>query len=478
MGGSAEGSDYCTQTLAPGHSLDLLSLAESQPVSFPFFLDSAARGPLGEFSLLFFAGHEELIRWQDGRLEGPGEGHSFFSRMAGWYREESLPGDSEDDADRCELPFVGGWFVYLGYEMAGEIESRLNLPANQSALPDAFARRCPGAIIQFHNVGQAGSTGPEFVVVAESPDQLEEILDLIGAHKVTPPEPGAAGIPELQDLESEPEDKFTSGVERVLHYLRAGDVFQVNISRDWTARFSAPPRAGSVYRCLRQHNPAPFAGLMHHGTSTLLSSSPERLVEVRGNDVQTRPIAGTRPRGLSEDQDLALSKELIDNVKERAEHIMLIDLERNDLGRVCRPGSVEVNELMVVESYAHVHHIVSNVRGRLMPEAGPVDVMKAIFPGGTITGCPKVRCMEIIAELEQVGRGFYTGSMGYLGRNGDMDLNILIRSMLLQGDHISFRTGAGIVADSEPDKELQETRDKARGLLLALEHGQAERRGA
>jgi anthranilate synthase component 1 len=256
--------------------------------------------------------------------------------------------------------------------------------------------------------------------------------------------------------------------------LRSGDVFQVNISRDWTGLFAQSPLATSVYRCLRRHNPAPFAGLMHYQESTLLCSSPERLVEMRGSDVQTRPIAGTRPRGESQDQDLALSRELIDNVKERAEHIMLIDLERNDLGRVCQPGTVEVNELMVIESYAHVHHIVSNVRGRLRSDAGPVDVMKAIFPGGTITGCPKVRCMEIIAELEQVGRGFYTGSMGYLGRDGSMDLNILIRSMLLQGNHISFRTGAGIVADSEADRELQETKDKAKGLLLALEQQVAE----
>jgi anthranilate synthase component 1 len=151
---------------------------------------------------------------------------------------------------------------------------------------------------------------------------------------------------------------------------------------------------------------------------------------------------------------------------------MLIDLERNDLGRVCRPGTVEVNELMVVETYAHVHHIVSNVRGRLKPGAGPVDALKAVFPGGTITGCPKVRCMQIIAELEGEGRGFYTGSMGYLGRDGSMDLNILIRSMLVKGDGFLFRTGAGIVADSVAEQELRETADKARGMLLAVEsHG-------
>jgi len=204
----------------------------------------------------------------------------------------------------------------------------------------------------------------------------------------------------------------------------------------------------------------------------MISSSPERLVQIEGRRIQTRPIAGTRPRGLNEKHDRDLSAELIGNIKERAEHIMLIDMERNDLGRVCKPGTVEVDELMVVESYAHVHHIVSNVCGELKPDASPVDAIRAVFPGGTITGCPKVRCMEIIAELEKEGRGYYTGSMGYLGRDGNMDLNILIRTMLVQGEHFSFRTGAGIVADSVAEDEVTETRDKARGMLLAVgQHG-------
>lgn len=210
----------------------------------------------------------------------------------------------------------------------------------------------------------------------------------------------------------------------------------------------------------------------------MLSSSPERLVNIEGCRIQTRPIAGTRPRGSDDRQDRALSDELLESVKERAEHIMLIDLERNDLGRVCEAGSVEVNELMVLETYAHVHHIVSNVRGKLMPGASPVDAIKAVFPGGTITGCPKVRCMEIIAELETKGRGYYTGSMGYLGRDGRMDLNILIRSMLVQGKHFSFRTGGGIVADSVAEHEVRETQDKARGMLLAIEPCGRETRNA
>jgi anthranilate synthase component 1 len=184
--------------------------------------------------------------------------------------------------------------------------------------------------------------------------------------------------------------------------------------------------------------------------------------------IETRPIAGTRPREPQFGGDQALQDELLTHPKERAEHIMLIDLERNDLGRICVPGSVEVDELMVLESYAHVHHIVSNVRGTVREGVTPGEVIRAVFPGGTITGCPKVRCMEIIAELEGEGRGAYTGAMGYLNHNGDMDLNILIRTITQSGEKIQLRAGAGIVADSVAEKELEETHAKARGLLLAL----------
>lgn len=199
-----------------------------------------------------------------------------------------------------------------------------------------------------------------------------------------------------------------------------------------------------------------------------MSSSPERLVEVRDRAVSTRPIAGTRPRSDDRDLDDSLSAELLAHPKERAEHVMLIDLERNDLGRICVPGSVEVDEMMVLESYAHVHHIVSNIRGRLRKEITPGDTIRAVFPGGTITGCPKIRCMQIIRELEQRPRGAYTGSFGYLNRDGSLDLNILIRTMVMRGNSVSLCAGSGIVADSEPQAELAETRAKARGMIRAL----------
>src|SRR6185437_2369604 len=238
--------------------------------------------------------------------------------------------------------------------------------------------------------------------------------------------------------------------------------------RLWRVELGRDPQITTLYNRLCTVNPAPFAALAQWRGVTILSSSPERLVRVEGRRVDTRPVAGTRPRSLRPGGDVAEMRELAAHPKERAEHVMLIDLERNDLGRVCEPGSVQVDEFMTIESYAHVHHIVSNVRGRLRAVVTPGNVLAAVFPGGTITGCPKVRCMEIIAELECAPRGAYTGSLGYLDRNGELDLNILIRTLTLVGNEVSLRAGAGIVADSVAADELEETRAKARGLLRAL----------
>jgi anthranilate synthase component 1 len=226
-----------------------------------------------------------------------------------------------------------------------------------------------------------------------------------------------------------------------------------------------------IYDRLRRANPAPFAGIVRLGDRWILSSSPERLFRVRAGMVDTRPIAGTHPRARDPGRDRELSRALIAHPKERAEHIMLIDLERNDLGRVCQAGTVEVSELMVLETYTHVHHIVSSVRGRLRPEVTPADVIRATFPGGTITGCPKVRCMQIISELEDIRRGPYTGSIGYLNLDGSADCNILIRTLAVEEGGVCLRAGAGIVADSVPRRELEETRHKARGPLRALAPG-------
>ncbi|MFV2004135.1 MAG: chorismate-binding protein, partial [Gammaproteobacteria bacterium] len=264
-------------------------------------------------------------------------------------------------------------------------------------------------------------------------------------------------------------DGYLQAVERVVEYIRAGDVFQANLSRQWQVTLQDDIDDCEIFKALSTRNPSSFAAMACLENITIISSSPERLVSLKNGIVETRPIAGTRPRDNEQQSDAALARELLDHPKEQAEHIMLIDLERNDLGRVCRPGSIEVNELMVLESWQHVHHIVSNVRGELEADKSPIDVLRAVFPGGTITGCPKVHCIEILAEMEQQARGAYTGSLGYLNNDGSMDFNILIRTMVREktgeNKRITFRAGGGIVSDSIAEKELDETRAKAKGLL-------------
>lgn len=434
--------------------LDLLALHEKNPSRYPFLLESVSTSPLARYSLLF-AFPQESLRLDDLREE------SFCARLDSAWEEtaSSLP----LSAERQALPFCGGWFLYLGYELAGQLEPTLNLPAEATGLPIALAARIPAGIVLDHQ-------NDEVIIFAEESFKAEFSSIILDIQTVTTRSPlDKERLGSVALAEDSPE-YFTFGVDRIREYIAAGDVFQVNLSRAWQAELPAEYTPVDLYRLLRKANPAPFACCANFDDFSIISSSPERLVRVKEGMAETRPIAGTRPRGDDPELDQALLNELIAHPKERAEHIMLIDLERNDLGRICDYGSVDVDELMVIESYQHVHHIVSNVRGRLQPGTTPGQVIRAVFPGGTITGCPKVRCMEIIAELEQTGRGVYTGSVGYLNHNGDMDLNILIRTMTMQGNRLTFRTGAGIVMDSVPINELKETRHKARGLLRAIGH--------
>jgi anthranilate synthase component 1 len=308
-------------------------------------------------------------------------------------------------------------------------------------------------------------------VIAVAEEDSAHLLDRIEADaRLAAAEPDAPdGGFCVKSIREEDPDAYLERVRRGKEYVAAGDIYQTNLSRPWHVELDRDPDVGALYNRLCNTNPAPFAALTQWRGATIVSSSPERLLRVEGRRVDTRPIAGTRPRSRRPGDDVAEMAALVEHPKERAEHIMLIDLERNDLGRVCEAGTVRVDELMTIESYAHVHHIVSNVSGTLRSDVTPIEALRAVFPGGTITGVPKFRCMQIIAELEGVGRGAYTGSLGYLGRNGTMDLNILIRTMALMGRQIEFRAGAGIVADSEPQRELGETRAKARGLLAAFE---------
>lgn len=438
--------------------LDLATLHQLYPQRYPFLLESVAQGVLGQYDILF-AFPQEVIR-----LEDVADIERFQTQVKQTFSDMKL---TETD---CHLPFYGGWFAYFSYDYAQAIEPSLDLPSSQ--FPLANLTRVPTAVVVNHQTAEV-----QIVAEPEFAHLIPQIQADIESALMTQVNESAI---QIQNAQEEPEQKYLEGVKAIKEYILSGDIFQVNLSRLWQVELAEKSNYVDVYRALRTHNPAPFAALAYFDEQqpwSIISSSPERLVKYQAPWVETRPIAGTRKRSDDLETDQALIDELISHPKERAEHIMLIDLERNDLGRICQPGTVEVNELMVVETYEHVHHIVSNVRGQLQDGYDPLDIVHALFPGGTITGCPKVRCMEIIAELEQMPREAYTGSLGYINRDGSLDLNILIRTMVhsQQGEQsiVQFRAGAGIVADSDPQHELTETRHKAKGLIRALRSQEA-----
>jgi anthranilate synthase component 1 len=441
----------------------LLGLHEAFPDRYPVLLESVASAAnFGRYDVLFALPGERLEQGSDGEIvheDGSRGGGRFLGSLDDWWQRErggGAPGT---------VPFQSGWFLYLGYEVAAEIEPSLVLP--QPRHLRALAWRMRGIIVRERATGKVslqaeGGSTPAFK------EQLSRDFSAVAAgskpHSSAPMEGSClTGAIDEQDPAV-----FRDGVRAILAAIGRGDVYQANLSRPWRGRVVPGVTETRLYRRLRAANPAPFSAIARLPGFSILSSSPERLLRIERGVASTRPIAGTRPRGHDADSDLKLRRELRLNEKERAEHVMLVDLERNDLGRICRAGTVRVDELMTIESYAHVHHIVSNVRGELDPGVTPGQAIRAVFPGGTITGCPKVRCMQLLAELEKEPRDAYTGSIGYLGLDGSLDLNILIRTLTVEGDRVEFRTGGGIVADSEAEAELAETRAKARGLLRAL----------
>ncbi len=373
---------------------------------------------------------------------------------------ESIPAD---------LPFIGGWLGWLGYDLAWEIEQLPWLKDDYLPFPVAFWYE-PAEFAVLDHAAQRLWLAAD---TAEGVDRLAQRASRQDGEDTSVAKTRSWTTEHLI-LETE-EAEFRRAVEKAKAHIRAGDVFQVNHSLRFQAQTTMP--SWEIYKTLHAINPSPFASYWHTPWGSVVSCSPERLVHLKDQIAQSRPIAGTRPRGKTPVADMQNAQALLDDPKERAEHIMLVDLERNDLGRVCEWGSVQVDELMTIERYSHVMHLVSNVMGKLLPEAAVAELVAALFPGGTITGCPKVRCMEIIETLEPVRRNLFYGSCGYLDRRGRLDLNILIRTLLLEanadeGDCSTYtvwgQVGAGIVADSQPAKEWQESLQKAKAQLLAL----------
>jgi len=373
--------------------------------------------------------------------------------------------------DSPQLPFTGGWLGWLGYDLAKEIEKIPTLKPDPLPFPVAYWYEPESFAVLDHWEQKLwlACTNPEDL------DKLQSQLDCSVKSKFDPEKQEIINskLPQISFLTSK--NEYEQAVLAALKYIKTGDVFQANLS----LRFQSTTQKNSwgIYKKLQNLNPSPFASYWETPWGIVISCSPERLIQLTGRIARTRPIAGTRSRGIDPETDKKLATELLGNVKERAEHIMLVDLERNDLGRVCEWGSVVVDELLTIERYSHVMHLVSNVAGTLREDCDSVDLIRALFPGGTITGCPKVRCMEIIEELEPVSRSLFYGSCGYLDQRGNLDLNILIRTLLLSYDQDDLgatfsrvwgQVGAGIVADSDPEKEWYESLHKAEAQLTAL----------
>lgn len=380
-------------------------------------------------------------------------------------------------------PFFGGAIVFLSYDLARQFEQLPCLAVDDLDLPDleclfvdqvaAYDHHTHTLHLMFTPPLQRFQEETRDKLYHEGCDRLAEWearLTIPRQHH----DDVSSGIGRLDIQAGQSRHSYMERVRQCQEFIRAGDIYQANLSHRFAVQWSESGlisdrhAASTLYRRLKTLNPAPFSALLELDRFSLVGCSPERLVRLAGRNADTRPIAGTRGRGLDALDDRRLAEELLTNTKERAEHLMLVDLERNDLGRVCRYGSVRTNELMTIERYSHVCHIVSNVSGELRDDMDSYDLIEAMFPGGTITGVPKIRCMNIIEQLEPVRRGPYTGSLGYISWNGDLDLNIIIRTLVMTDSRSYLQVGAGIVADSDPVKEYEETLLKAQAVMKAL----------
>lgn len=436
-------------------------------------------------------GMRTVIQYEDGKT-AEGEGAP-LEAVKQWMDDYRAPAVRHQGLPK----FLGGCVGFWGYDVARSIEKLPVQASDDLPVPDyAFARFDRIWIIDhqeqmlycaFHTMitGEDGALAERYHEAQVKVEQMKRQWDLIAAvnhtdkHKRTREEMLAQvnkdrlhiDVDSIEGIQADfPREAYIKAVQQIQRYIGAGDVFQVNLSVRQHKQLHASPE--SIYEWLRVVNPSPYMGMLRFDDFQIVSGSPELLVQLEEDIVRTRPIAGTRPRGKDAEEDRRLADELIHHEKERAEHIMLVDLERNDLGKISTYGTVKVKEFMVIEYYSHVMHIVSQVDGKLAPGKGAYDVIAAAFPGGTITGAPKVRTMEIIEELEPVRRSAYTGSIGWIDYNGDMEFNIIIRTLVTTGGVGYVQAGAGIVIDSVPEKEYTESINKAKAMWKAIQYSE------
>jgi anthranilate synthase component I len=456
--------------------LKLRALAPSQPA---FLLESAELGQrVGRWSFIGFR-PRSVLRWS---LADGGDPYA----LAGEHVERFSQAPIEDDGGR--IPFTGGAVGFFGYDLVRSVEPLGDPPGTSDGvdplgLPD-MALMLSDALVVFdhlkHTVTILANADLQAALSPDGEPDVElayeraarTIEEVRGALAGPVPRgesrgatPRARAMPSFESNMSR--ERFEATVARIVEYIHAGDAFQVVPSQRWSA--PVPVEAFSIYRGLRAVNPSPYMYFLDFGDFQIAGASPEPLLTVSGRDVSTKPIAGTRPRGANPEEDRRIALELLADEKERAEHVMLVDLGRNDLGRVCEYGSVTVDELMEIETYSHVMHIVSSVSGTLRAEVGAMDALRSVLPAGTLSGAPKVRAMQIIDELEPVKRGGYGGAVGYLSYGGDLDTAIHIRTVVVKDGVAHIQAGGGTVADAQPANEYQESVDKTRAPLRAIE---------
>jgi anthranilate synthase component 1 len=448
-----------------------LKLRAGEPEGAPcFLLESAEQGQVGRYSFVGFR-PRSVLRWSDGVLSESGgasrDAPDPYAAVAeylaafGPVPAEGLP------------PFFGGAVGFFGYDLVRTVEPLGEPNPDPLGLPD-MALMVTDVMLVFDHLRHeltilaCAFTGSEGGIDAAYGRAAEQIAEVRARLRGAVPAPATPQVVEPPAFVSNMErEEFEAAVERIVEYVHAGDAFQVVPSQRFSA--PAPVEAFSIYRGLRAVNPSPYMYFLEFGDFQIAGASPEPLVKVHGSRVETRPIAGTYPRGANEDEDRRLAEQLVNDPKERAEHVMLVDLGRNDLGRVCEYGSISVDELMVVETYSHVLHIVSQVSGTLREGVSAMDVLRSALPAGTLSGAPKVRAMQIIDELEPVKRCSYGGAIGYLSWNGDLDTAIHIRTVVIKDGQVHVQAGGGTVADAKPAYEYNESVNKAKAVFRAVE---------